>query len=609
MRVRYTISLARPKTHRIGVTMEVTGLTEPVLRVAMPAWVPGHYAVMDNARQVTALEARAGGRRLAVSKADKQTWEVATGGAREVVVSYDVYARTLSSSASWLGEDQCQIHGATVFLYVVGAQSAPCELRIEDRPRAWRVATGLPKVGPDRWRAADYDVLADSPVKVGTFHDETFRVAGKTHHVVVTDFGHDASWLPEMVRQHRLFVEWFARMFRDLPYEDYWFLYDLHDTRCSGGALEHANSTHLTLPMRIDTEDPVDRERIVVVGAHEYFHLWNVKRMRPKPLGPFDYTKEQHTTDLWVAEGLTDYYCYYGLLRAGVFTPPEYFRWVGHYLDRLNDMPGRRTMSLREASFETWTGAFWRARSYPEESDALNTFVDYYTKGSLVGALLDVAIREATEGRRGLDEVFRRMMRRAGRPEGFPQGEFEDEVERLAGRRVRNALERWVGTPEPVDFRREFRKAGLLLRYEPAPAAYDKAKIRRKIVGRLGLEVDDSGPLVRVNHVETGSPAEAAGLDRGDLLLAFDGERVTKDRWRKVLGGARPGRGVEVAFFRHERLLRETVVPREETRLVARFSLDPKPSASARRVRDAWLGRGVRPFTSSPTPPSKPPTP
>jgi predicted metalloprotease with PDZ domain len=605
MRVRYTISLAKPKTHRIGVTMEVTGLAEPVLRVAMPAWVPGHYAIMDNARQVSGVEARAGSRRLAVSKADKQTWEIAAGGARSVVVTYDVYARTLSSAASWLGEDQCQVHGATVFLYVVGGQSAPCELRIADRPRAWRVATGLPRTGPDRYRAADYDVLADSPVKVGVFRDETFRVAGKTHHVVVTDFGHDMGWLPEMVRQHRLFVEWFARMFRGLPYEDYWFLYDLHDTRCSGGALEHANSTHLTLPMRIDTDDAVERERIVIVGAHEYFHLWNVKRMRPKPLGPFDYTREQHTTDLWVAEGLTDYYCFYGLLRAGVLTPPQYFRWVAHYVDRLNDMPGRQTMSIRESSFETWTGAFWRARSYPEDSDALNTFVDYYTKGSLVGAVLDVAIRGATDGRRGLDEVFRRMMRRAGRPEGFAQGEFEDEVERVAGRRVRNALERWVGTPEPIDFAREFRKAGLLLRREPAPAAYDKSKIRRKIVGRLGLEVDDGATILRVNNVETGSPAEAAGIDRGDLLLAFDGERLTKDGWRKVLGRARPGARAELAFFRHERLLRKTVVLREETRLVARFSLDPKPSASARRVRDAWLGRGVRPFTSSPMPEAK----
>jgi predicted metalloprotease with PDZ domain len=604
MRVRYTISLARPKTHRIGVEMAVSGLTEPVLRVAMPAWVPGHYAIMDNARLVHGVEARAGGRRLAVAKTDKQTWEVATGGAKDVVVSYDVFGRTLSSSATWFAEDQCQIHGGTVFLYVVGGQSAPCELRIVDRPRAWKVATGLPRTGPDRYRATDYDVLVDSPVKIGVFRDETFRVDGKTHHVVVTDFGHDMAWLPEMVRRHRLFVEWFAKMFRRLPYDDYWFLYDLHDTRCTGGALEHANSTHLTLPMRIDTDDAVDRERIVVVGAHEYFHLWNVKRMRPKPLGPFDYTKEQHTTDLWVAEGLTDYYCYYGLLRAGVFTPPQYFRWVGHYVDRLNDMPGRRTMSIRESSFETWTGSFWRARSYSEDADALNAFVDYYTKGSLVGAVLDVSIRAATRGRKGLDEVFRRMMRRAGRPEGFAQGEFEDEVERVAGRRVRTRLERWVGTPEPVDFRREFRKAGLDLRFEPAPAAYDKSKIRRKIAGRLGLEVDDAGALLRVNHVEAGSPGEAAGIDRGDVLLAFGGERLTKDGWRKVLGRARPGRAVEVAFFRHERLLRREVVPRDDTRLVARFSLLPRPGADARRVRDAWLGRRVEPFTSSPTPPA-----
>src|SRR5262245_62055512 len=228
MRVRYTISLTRPRTHLIGVEMTGSGVAEPVLRVAMPAWIPGHYSIMDNARFVERLEARASGRRLPVQKTDKQTWEIASGGAREVTVAYDLYARTLSSSACWLGEDQCTVNGGSAFLYVVGGTTAPCELRIADRPRTWRVGTGPEPAGRDRWRAPDYDVFIDCPIKVGVFRDETFRVAGKTHHVVVTDFGHDMSWLPEMVRQHRLFVEWFAKMFRGLPYRDYWFLYDLH---------------------------------------------------------------------------------------------------------------------------------------------------------------------------------------------------------------------------------------------------------------------------------------------------------------------------------------------------------------------------------------------
>jgi predicted metalloprotease with PDZ domain len=259
-------------------------------------------------------------------------------------------------------------------------------------------------------------------------------------------------------------------------------------------------------------------------------------------------------------------------------------------------------MSVRESSWETWTGAFWKARSSVEDTNVLNTFVDYYTKGSLVGAVLDVEMRAATDGRKGLDEVFRRMFRRAGRPEGFSQGEFEDEVERVAGRRVRTALERWVGTPEPIDFRAHFRKAGVRLTFEEAPASYEKSKIRRKIVGTMGIEADDGGTLLRVNHVQTGSPAEEAGVDKGDLLLAADGERLTKDRWRKVLKKKRRGKPVTFALFRHERLLERTVVPGEETRLVARFSLDAEAGADARRVRTAWLGRGVKPFTSRSTP-------
>jgi predicted metalloprotease with PDZ domain len=600
MKIRYTLSLARPKTHLIGVRMEIRGHEDCPLRVALPAWIPGHYGIMDNARFVERLRATQGGERLAVEKLDKQTWEIACGPAQPVVVSYDLYAHTLSSSASWFGEDQCMINGGATFAYVVGHVGAPCELVIEDRPRAWRVATGLDRAGPDRYRAPSYDVLIDCPTKIGVFHDRTFRVAGKTHHVVVTDFGDTAERLPALTADIRKFVEWFAKMFRGLPYREYWFLFDLHPTKCSGGALEHLNSTHLTLPARLDTDDALDRDRITVVAAHEFFHLWNVKRMRPRPLGPFDYSKEQHTTDLWIAEGLTDYYCYYALVKCGVFTPKRYFTWVGRYVDRLNDMPGRAHMTVRESSWETWTGGYGKMRASAEVTNVANTFADYYTKGSLIGQVIDCEMRAATKGRKGLDEVFRRMMKRAGRPEGFPRGEFEDEVERVAGSGVRRLLEAYVGTTKPIAYARHFAKAGIEFSYGPVDAAYETSKGRRRILGAYGMELDDGGALLRVVNVDPGSPAEAAGIDKGDLLLSADGRRLTKDDWRRILTAKPSGEPVRVALFRHDELLSLRVTPRRDGRLAARFTLPAKPPASTRRVRDTWLLPRMEPFTTVP---------
>lgn len=598
MRVRYVLSLARRREHTLGIDMEITGLSasEPTLLVAMPAWIPGHYVIMDNARHVVDLAAFDGRKRLSVRKTDKQTWAIEKGEAKSVTVRYGYWARTLSSSASYLGEDQCHVNGGNGFLYVVGhTTDAPCDLSIVEKPAGWGVATGLPRVGRDRYRAENYDVLVDSPVKVGVFHHRVFRVMGKKHHLVVTDFGHDASWLPELEKATKKYVEWFARMFRGLPYDEYWFLYDLHPTRCSGGALEHANSTHLTLPARLDTTDVNEKDRIVVVGAHEYFHLWNVKRIRPTPLGPFDYTKEQHTSDLWIAEGLTDYYCYYALLRSGVWDEKRYFTWVGRYVDRLQDMPGRKSMTAREASWDSWTNGGYAARRGLEDADATNRFVDYYTKGSLVGAVLDVEIRAATNGRRGLDDVFRRVWRRWERP--LSPGEFEREVERVGGKAVRRLLEKYVGTTAPFDVRRHFAKAGVVTTYAPAEESPEKwppavaAKARRRVLGSLGIEIDDNGEMPRIVNVDHDSPAEVAGLDKGDLLLAADGERLSKDGARRVLVKKPAGKAFSLAFFRHDRLLLRKVVPVKDARTTARLSLDKKPSPSALRVRRRWLGR------------------
>ncbi len=590
MQGRYVLRLAEPDHHVFRVEATFEGLGAGDLRVAMPEWVPGHYARQNNARFVQDLRAEVRGRPVGVRKLDNQTWEVASGGAARVTLTYDVFGHHLGSSACFFDDTQCQIHGGAAFLYAVGHQDAPSTLVVREKPAGWKVATGLSPAGPNRWSAPTYDDLIDGPVKIGRFHHETFRVRGVAHHVVVSDLGDTVNRLPRLVKDTKAFVTWVGEMFGGFPYRDYWFLYDLSPTRCKGGALEHKNSTHLALQLRLDSPDPDDYAWIVAVGCHEYFHTWNVKRIRPRPLGPFDLTKEQHTTDLWIAEGLTDYYAWYALCRSGVLSAKDYLMHLGRYVDRLHDMPGRATMTLREASWETWNQSFWVARSSTEETNAANRFVDYYTKGAIVGALLDVELRAATRGRRGLDDVFRALWKTWDRPEGFPQGEFEDVVERLGGRALRRTLERWVGTTAPLDYARTFAKAGLAFRLDAPTKDEDLARRRPKILGGYGLQLDDSGAALQVVNVVPGSPAARAGVNRGDLLVAAGGEKLTRDTWWRLLKEREAGRAFELTVFRYERLRRLTVAPGRDARRMARFGAVERPTPAQLAVRRRWLG-------------------
>lgn len=590
MRARYTIRLEQPHHHVIAVEAQFDGLGAGPVRVAMPEWVPGHYAIQNNARFVQDLRATVGGRAVGARKLDAQSWEIETRGATRLTVRYDVFGHHLGSSACCFDDVQCQIHGGAAFLYVVGHQDAPSELVVARVPAGWKVATGMRPAGRNRWRAPTYDDFIDCPVKIGRFHHETFRVRGVAHHVVVSELGDTVKNLPRLVKDTKAFVTWVGEMFGGFPYRDYWFLYDLSPTRCRGGALEHKNSTHLALQLRLDSPDPEDYAWIVAVGCHEYFHTWNVKRIRPQPLGPFDLGRAQHTTDLWIAEGLTEYYTWYALRRSGVVSPKDYLTFLGRYVDRLHDMPGRASMTLREASWETWNQSFWVARHSAEETNALNRFVDYYTKGALVGALLDIEMLAATRGRRGVADVFRALWKTHGEAQGFPQGAFEDHVRRLAGPEVARRLEQWVGTTRPVDYASTFARAGLAFRLEPPTREEDAHKRRRKILGAYGMEIDDAGPFPTLVNVVPGSPAAQGGLQKGDTLLAADGERLARDAWGRLLKERAPGTPVEVAFFRYERLRKARVVPDRDRRHVARFDLLPRASKQAQAVRRRWLG-------------------
>ena len=402
-RVRYVLSMPEPATHLLHVRVEVEGAPGPATYFVMPAWTPGSYKIRDYAKNVQDFSAGP----HAWRKIDKSRWRVEAGGT--VAVEYDVWAFELSVQSSHLDADHAFVNGASVFCSADGLKDAPVSLEIR-APRGWRVATGLDPAGKG-YAAPGYDVLVDSPIEIGTFEQRTFRVKGVPHHLVLHGPGnHDPKRLVEDLKK---IVETEVRILRHIPYRRYVFF--LHNSTERGGGLEHLNSTALQYPPY--SYRPREKyENFLELAAHEFFHLWNVKRIRPEQLGPFDYEKEVYTGLLWVMEGITSYYDTLVVCRAKLFSAERYFKKTAERIQKYEDKPGRKRQSLSSSSFDTWI------KLYQPNENAPNCQMSYYEKGELVGMCLDLEIRHRTRGRRSLDDVLRLLYAEwARKGKGFPE--------------------------------------------------------------------------------------------------------------------------------------------------------------------------------------------
>lgn len=600
MKICYLVGWKNPNAHLFDIRMQIEDVREDSLAVAMPAWVPGSYEILDSARHVQEFEAWAGNKRLPWKRLDKQTWQIRCKGARAVEIRYRLFANTVNCTASSLDATHAHITGGTAFLYLSGHLDAAHELQFEipSAQKSWKIATGLAsrrggKMTPGLiFSAPDYDTLIDCPIEISDFVDHEFTVAGKRHHMVLHDYGHESKNGRRYARDCAKFVKYFHGLMGGFPYDQYWFLCHFHPTIAKGGGLEHKNSTHISIPAFLDSEDEKDYERALEFASHEFFHLWNVKRMKPEGLGPFDYTREAYTSSLWVAEGITEYYGEHALRRSGIWDRQKYLDALAKMIDSLRDMPGERTMSLKESSLTTWTNATWHRLRAPDDVNLLNSYVNYYVKGALLGWLLDLEIRRVTKGRRSLDHVIRKLWQRYGKIEKpYPEHAIEELVEEVAGPQTRRWLAKELSTAKPLPFEKMLRRCGLSLRFLPVTKKEESEKDRRKIEASIGVEIQESGDAVRVANVLPDSPAERAGIDKGDQLLALDGEKLNSGNWRTLFRQKSKLARVEIALFRHHRLLRIEVRPQMAVRTFAKLELDPKASLAARRIAESWIGR------------------
>ncbi len=569
MRIRYTLSMPEPGSHLFRVRLDIQDAPGDRVDLVLPSWTPGSYKIRDYARHLQDFSA---GRRP-WRKVDKSRWRVLAGG--DVSVDYAVYAFELGVQSSHLDHEHGYLNGAGVFLYLDGAKDAPVELDIRP-PRGWKIATGLSKRGR-LYTAPNYDVLIDCPIEIGKFQKRSFKVKGIEHHWVEHGpANHDPDRLLVDVRK---IVETEAKIMRHLPYEDYTFI--LHNSTERGGGLEHLNSTSLQVPPT--SYRPREKyDNFLELVAHEFFHLWNVKRIHPELLGPFDYEKEVYTSLLWVMEGLTSYYDTIVPCRARLFTPEKYFKRMADRIQKYEEKPGRRRQSLSASSFDTWI------KLYQPNENAVNCQMSYYEKGELVGMCLDLEIRRRTSNRRSLDDVMRLLYEEWGRAgRGFPEGEFQRTCERIAGGSLARFWADYVDGTAEIPWSRFLAAAGCRLHREPRkPEEGDAARRERPW---LGVSTSRGTAGVNVAAVTEGSPAWKAGLSPKDELVAINGARIAPEDWEKRVDELEPGERLRVTLFRSGYLRELPLVVGARENATWTIQRLEKPSEAQKKVYEGWL--------------------
>ena len=578
----YRVEAADPAAHLFHVTLTVTQ-PQAGQRVSLPAWIPGSYLVREFAKNLQKLTARQDGRAVTIHQVDKATWQVDCMPSSPLVLAYEVYAFDNSVRTAWLDSQRGFFNGTSLCLRVHGQAQEPHELELVP-PRAyphWEAATGLEplktgKRGFGTYLAADYDELVDCPVELGAFHSAEFRACGVPHRLVVA--GAPASFDAErLLADTQRICEHQIRFWHDRkrpPFKSYLFLLNVVDD--GYGGLEHRNSTALICSRRDLPrlgEARLSDGYVTLLGlvSHEYFHTWNVKRLRPQQFARYDYTRENYTELLWFFEGFTSYYDDLFLARAGLIEEGRYLKLLSKTISGVLATPGREVQSVAQASFDAWV------KYYRQDENTVNATVSYYTKGSLVALAIDLTLR--SEQRGSLDDVMRTLWQRSG---GGPisEDDIAAALKEVSGRSFARELARWVHGTQDLPLENLLRDMGVQWKVQAPPWPL-----------RLGMRTADSAGAVQVKAVMRGQWAEGVGLAAGDELLAVNDWRLRK--LDDIALYAREGETVELLVSRDQRLWRlagSLPAPQVARANVSLVVAVKAPEEEGRR-RQQWIGR------------------
>ena len=575
--ITYVLSMPEPQTHYFEVEMQLKNVAATTnakkngyIDIKMPVWTPGSYLIREYAKNVEAFTASVGGKTVTSMKVSKNTWRVSTTD-DNLTVRYRVYANDLTVRTSFVDIEHGYVTPASMFMYHDALKTIPLRLVVQPYKTWKNVATGLEPVKGEKftYEAPNLDILIDSPVEIGNHKTFTFTAAGVPHTVAM--FG-DVEYDEERLKaDYKRVCEAATSVVGEQPCEHYTFI--VHHIPPGGGGLEHLNSTTLeTNRSAYATE--ANYKRFFGLVAHEYFHLWNVKRIRPIALGPFDYENENYTHMLWLSEGCTSYYGEYILMRAGFYSPTDYIGLVAGGITGVENQPGTRVQSVAESSWDAWI------KGYRPNENSANTTISYYNKGSVLGNLLNLSILAGSNGQRSMDDLMRLLYNDYYKKlkRGFTDAEFRNAAEQTAGRKLDAFFDIGVNSSEPIDYNAYFEPVGMQL-VNVAAKSQD---------GFLGTATASVNGKTTITGVRRGSAAYTDGLNVGDEVISVDSVRVGDDLL-KLISNRRVGETLKVLVNRGG-FLREIPVTLTQNPL-ASYRLVPLPNQTAEQkaLYNKWL--------------------
>ena len=598
--IHYEVKLKSPQAHLFQVVLDVPDPDPAGQLVSLPAWIPGSYMIRDFARNIVTLSALTGLQQLHVDKIDKQTWRVdPCGGALQIV--YDVYAWDLSVRGAYLDLSRGFITGTSLFLRVHGQDSNPCTVTfgrpIGDAFQDWRLATTLTTAGATfldfgRYRAESYDELIDHPVEIGRFSHAQFNAAGVRHDIVIS--GRHNADLVRICVDLKEICEHHVSFYGELPKMER-YLFQVAAVGEGYGGLEHRSSTSLIckrsdLPQLTENTVSDGYRQFLGLCSHEYFHLWSVKRIRPKVLQYPDLSKEVHTTLLWAFEGITSYYDDLALVRSGRITQQSYLELLAKQITRLQRCSGRFKQTLAESSFDAWT------KFYKQDENAINSIVSYYNKGALFSLCLDLLIRQKSGGKFSLDNVMRELWIKYGKTDiGLEEGEIERIAGEFSGFDLSDFFLRYLHQTEELPVKDLLEGVGIGLRYFPATDKTDTGGLlkeqteNQKVVLVLGVQFVAENRDIRITTVYDNGAAQKAGLSAGDIIVAVDGVRIGADQLEQSIAAAVPDNIIKIHAFRRDELMVFDVKPEAAPNDTCRLWLMSEASEDQVNNRKEWL--------------------